>query len=257
MMLEILDTQIISYVLKGRSGLPLGGKTISAITANEFLMVQGSNLVRANYYIPVLSRLHFPESTDGISPTSRRLGIAHPFRKIVTDQVIVDFGNEHPTIVEYGNLALSLLINKQVSGIFYEAIKFLDKQQRKTIRKRFDFLLENNVKCQPLTKTSVKVAMELLQEFRKEHNLKENFRNSFNDMLILASAIATSALLITEDSLLNKFASKQFAGAYQRQDGIATIDFSQNLPAARRNSREGKGYINKSWRVSFKNYHQS
>lgn len=99
--------------------------------------------------------------------------------------------------------------------------------------------------------------MELLQEFRKEHNLKENFRNSFNDMLILASAIDTSALLITEDSLLNKFAAKQFAGAYQRQDGIATIDFSQDSPATKRNSRESKGYINKSWQVSFRNYSKS
>lgn len=254
---EILDTQIISYALKGRYGLPLDGKTISAITANEFLMVQGSNLAQANYYVPVLSRFHFPESTDGISPTSRRLGMDHPFRKIVTDQVIIDFGNEYPTIVEYGNLAISLLINKQVSGIFHDAIKFLDKQQRKIIRKRFDFLLENKVRCQPLAKTSVRVAMELLQEFRKEHNLKENFRNSFNDMLILASAIDTSALLITEDSLLNKFASKQFTGAYQIQDGIATIDFSQDSLATRHKSRESKGYINKSWQVSFRNYSKS
>jgi hypothetical protein len=112
--MEILDTQIVSYALKGRTDLQVRGKAVSAITPNELLMIQSLNPVQANYYVPVPSNIHFSALAGGVSHNLNR---DHPFPKMVTDQVILEFGNEYPTIIEYGSLAISLLINKRVSPL--------------------------------------------------------------------------------------------------------------------------------------------
>ncbi|MCD4673835.1 MAG: hypothetical protein K8R77_14320 [Anaerolineaceae bacterium] len=244
--LTILDTQIISYAFKGRWALPIKGKNISSITANEFLLIQSKNPAQVNYHVPLLSKI-------GVGPISQKLNRDHPFRKNITDQVILDFGNEYPTIVEYGNLAISMLINKPISNLFYETIKFHEKSQRRTIRKRYDFLTENEITCIPLTKNAVEIAMELLQEFSKQHNLKANFRNSMNDMLILASTIDSLATLITEDNLLNKFAARRYLGKYNKQTNVVTIDFDDVTVSSSRKNLESKGYINRGWRISLRN----
>lgn len=253
--IELLDTQVISYALKGRQGLSVTGKAISAITANEFLLVQSENPAQAHYYIPLLSKLHFPESTDGVTPTSTRMRRDHPFSKIITDRVTFEFGNEFPTIMEYGNLAIAMLINKRISSLFYEATKFLDKTKRKTIRKRFDFLLENEITCFPLSKSSIVTGMDLLQRFRSQHNLKANFRNSLNDILVFATAINVSAKLVTYDALLGEFVAKHFLANSSRQEDLITVNFQEAIRTASRRSRESKGYINKGWQVSYRNYH--
>lgn len=252
---ELLDTQIISYALKGLPDLSVTGKAISAITANEFLLVQSINPAQANYYVPLLSKIHFPESTDGIGPTSARLNRDHPFRKMITDQVRLEFGNEFPTIIEYGNLAIAMLINKRISALFDEAIKFLDKAQKKTIRRRFRFLLENEITCFPLSKNAISIGMELLQAFSTKHKLKANFRNSLNDILVFATAIDASAKLVTADALFSEFAAKHFEAHSSRQEDIITVDFREILRPASTRSTESKGYINKGWQVSFRNYH--
>lgn len=252
--LTILDTQIISYALKKRSDLPINEKAITSITANEFLLIQGTNPAQANYYVPIPSRTHFPVTDDGVGLISLKLNRDHPFPKNSTDQIILDFGNEYPTIIEYGNLAISILINKQIVNLFNEAIKFCVKQQRKIIRKRFNFLLEKKITCIPLTKNAVDIAMKLFSEFVKKYSLKKDFRNSLNDILILASAIDSSATLITEDSLLNKFAASQYSGKYKKQLNVVTINFENATNSSSRKSLESKGYINRGWNVKFIKY---
>lgn len=254
---ELIDTQIVSYALKGRAVSSLEGKAISSITANELLLVQHEKPAKANYYVPILSRTHFPEESDGMSSVGLNLNRDHPFQKIVTDQIVMEFGNEYPTIVEYGALAISLLINKKIVGLYNETIKHLDKQQQKTLRKRYNFLLENDITCVPLTQSSTSTAMELLYEFRKTHQLKARFRNSLNDILILATAVDLSANLVTEDSVLRAFAAKLFSGQYQNKDKVTIIDFSQSPPRQRVKSKESKGYINDGWRVRFSRHHYS
>lgn len=251
--IELLDTQIIPYALKCRPEWSVTGKAICSITANEFLLVQSTNPAQANYYVPLLSKVHFLPSTDGIGPVSAKLNRDHPFRKTVTDQVLLEFGNEFPTIVEYGNLAIAMLINKRISGLFNEATKFLEKAQQKIIRKRFAFLLENEIACIPLSKSAVAAGMELLQEFRAKHNLKANFRNSMNDILVFATAIDASAKLVTQDALLGEFAGKYYRAPFSRQEEICTVDFSAKARTVPVKSAESKGYINKGWQVSFRN----
>ena len=115
--------------------------------------------------------------------------------------------------------------------------------------------LHNNITCMPLTRVSVASAFNLLREFTKGHNLKKDFRNSLNDILILTTAIESSAKLNTEDSELSKFASQSYAGQYQKGSEFTTIDFSQITPAPHHKNKESKGYVNNGWRAVFKNYH--
>lgn len=247
--MEIIDTQIISYAIKRKTDIPVSEKYISAITANELLLVQSTDPLKANYYIPVLSSIHLA-SIQGNGIINRD----HPFNKRVTDQVVIDFGNEYPTIIEYGNLAVSILVNQRVSIWFNTAIQFLDKAKIKTVRKRFNFLLENGIQVIPLNKEIVNIGVSLLQNFTQNYELKGNFRNSLNDMLILATAIHSSAILVTKDSLLNKFAASKYSGAIQRNEEIITIDFSNQSDSISPNNLESKGYINKGWQVKFRKY---
>ena len=96
--------------------------------------------------------------------------------------------------------------------------------------------------------------MGLLQEFSKQHNLKANFRNSLNDILILSSAIDSSATLMTEDNLLNKFAVQQYSGSYDKRSDLVAINFDKISGSPPRKNLESKGYINRGWQVRFRNY---
>ena len=75
------------------------------------------------------------------------------------------------------------------------------------IASRFRFLVEHQIRCQPLQQNDVEYAFELLLKFRHNHNLKRNFRNSWNDLLVISTARNANTSLITEDSELARFAS--------------------------------------------------
>jgi hypothetical protein len=199
------------------------------------------------------------EEEDGGEPRTLglRLNQDHPFGKQSTDQVILDFGNLYPTIVEYGNLAIATLINKRITDVFYASVKFLDKKDKKTISKRFDFLVDNTVKCIPLSAEIISTSMNLLTKFTEKYNLKANFRNSLNDILILATAIESSALLFTEDSLLNEFAAAEYAGNIEKKDACMTVDFIAREKTQSRKRSDSKGYINRGWQARFINYGNS
>jgi hypothetical protein len=244
--MEILDTQIVSYAIKGKSDIPIVGKSIASITANEFLLVQNSSQLQANYYVPILSNRHYFDSGLG--------SMDHPFSKKLTDQVILEFGNDYPTIIEFGNLAISLVINNQVPSIFDGAVKFIDKEQRKIVRKRFRFLLENNVQCIALNRSTVALCVTLLHEFTAKYTLKGNFRNTLNDLLVLATAIRSSGRLVTEDKLLMRFAADQYSKTHKRKGNILTIDFDKDQTELKRKTQESKGYVNRQWAIRFKNY---
>jgi hypothetical protein len=257
--MDFLDTQIISYAMKGREGLPIKGATISSISANELLLVQGTKYTQANYYVPMpCSRFKVTSKEPShFNPSHRLSRMDHPFSRRSTDQVLLDFGNQYPTIIEYGNLAISIVINNKASVLFNEAIKFLPAHQRKRVRRAFDFIIDNSIRCAPLTKNSIAYAVDLLQKFATKHSFKGNFRNSLNDILILASAIDASAKLNTEDSLLGAFAAEVYNVPQHIEDGILVIDFSSNNEPLSKKKAESKGYINKGWQVKFKNYGNS
>ena len=243
-----LDTQVISYAMKNRWDGPLRGCSISSIVANEFLLVQSNNPSQANWYLPVLSRSR-SRSFGLPSIDIRRRD--HPFHKTLSDSIVMDFGNEFPSIIEYNSLSLAMVINDQLIDLFIAATKHFDKATYKRLLSRFRFLTENDIRCSALQQNDVEHAFELLARFRREHNLKGNFRNSWNDLLILSSALNSNNDLITEDNELSRFAGKLDGATTSDVNKFIELRFPNDNQVTRKPSSESKGYINVGWRVQF------
>ena len=247
--MQILDTQIISYSFKETYDGQVAHQSIASITAKEFLLVQGTERTKANYYVPLPQRIKSPIDNEADLPKRD-----HPFSKNVTDQITLEFGQDYPTVIEFGNLAIAEIINLKAKRLFSEAVRFLDKGKRKLILDRFDFLLQQDVNCLPLSRTTTELGLSLFCEFLSRYNTKENVKNTINDVLILATAVNSSAVLITKDSLLNRFASDYYNGFLKEKSGFLSIDFGKEQNADRRKNRESKGYINKGWQIRVRNY---
>ena len=94
---------------------------------------------------------------------------------------------------------------------------------RKTINNKFIFLLDQNISCNPIYECDIETGYELLDLFSKEYNTKDNFKNTWNDILILSKTINDKAILNTNDKLLKKFAEKYFPNNITRKDDIFTL----------------------------------
>jgi hypothetical protein len=247
--MDILDTQIISYSFKNSYAGQIKHQGISSVTAKEFLLVQGLERTKANYYIPMPKTLnHLLE--NGISIPGRD----HPFTKGSTDQIVLEFGHDYPALIEFGNLAVAETINLKAKQVFSASIHFLEKEKRKMIMDRFEFLTQQNINCLPLNKSTVELGLSLFHEFLSRYNTKENFKNTINDVFILATAVNSSSTLVTKDSLLNRFASEYFNASLKENLGSLLIDFGKEKNSENRKAKESKGYINKGWRVQAHNY---
>lgn len=244
--MQHLDTQVISYAIKGKWENSLGNCVISSIVANELFLVQGENPAKANLYIPLLSSRHF---TGAISSEIRKR--KHPFGRHHSDSILMDFANEYPTIIEYNNISISNLINEGLTDLMYSAVNHLDKETKKTLKRRFRFLVENNIKCVPLNYSDIECGFGLLSTFKEKHNPKNNFRNTWNDILILSSAIGAEERLVTEDGLLSRFASENYEVKSQSNQQFVELNFSKKKGLKKKIFRESKGYINHGWKTNF------
>ncbi|MBL8830203.1 MAG: hypothetical protein JNM18_24715 [Planctomycetaceae bacterium] len=169
----------------------------------------------------------------------------------------MDFGNEFPTVVEYNSLSIANAINEGHVDLFIAATNHFDKALRKRLASRFRFIVENEIRCTPLQPRDVEHAFTLLRQFRREHNLKKDFRNSWNDLLILSIARNAEVELITEDNELSRFASNVDGGTLSRVSDFIQIQFPRSDQQSREPSRESKGYINVGWRVHFNHVQKS
>lgn len=243
--MQLLDTQIISYAFKGVYDGQIEQQHISSVTAKEFLLIQGSHRTAANYYVPLPGKLK-NHSPNFYLALHRK---AHSFAKGVTDKIILDFGQDYPSIIEFSNQAIAEVINFKAKNVFTEATRFLDKNQKKMLLRRFEFLLDSKIQCVPLSRSVVDLGMKLLYEFLSNYNTKPNIKNTINDLLILSTAIELSAILITKDSLLNRFASKYCDTMLEVQKDFIRMDFAANKEQNKLKNRESKDYINRSWQV--------
>ena len=239
----ILDTQIISYAFKGVYDGQVTNQFISSVTAKEFLLAQGVGQTSVGYHIP-----QWASSIPEIRLPS------HKYSKNSTDRITLDFGSDYPPIIEYGNLAISKVINQRAKKVLRSATGHFKKEKRKIILDRFDFLIGQSINCLSLNKYMAELGLTLFHEFISRYNLKENFRNSINDILILASAINSSGTLVTEDSLLNKFAAERYDASMKEYSGTLLIDFGKIRPSIGDKNKESKGYVNRGWNVQEQKY---
>ncbi len=246
----IVDTQILSYRFKGiEYDIHDQGLAISSITANEFLVAQPKDSDQPDYYVihPArYSHLLYAEG-GGFSipdhfgnPKWARMGARR------TDQVIIDFGNQFSAYREFGNEAISEIINEKKLEFYKISIAHLPKRKQKYLIKRLKYILSSDYYCYSLTKTAVEQGLNLFADFTSEHNCKGNVRNTVNDILILATAIEREKKFLTHDNLLNRFAAEYYQAPLHRDKNELLIDFSEKV-AEKRKNQGSKGYINKGW----------
>lgn len=254
--MDFLDTQIISYAFRRATDYTISGKHISSVVANEFLEAHSPDPRSARYYIPTkvgwlaLNRRFMSQLREGV----QFFWSKRPKPRSWTDEVTLHFGDARPAITEFGSLGISLVINKANTRLFDAAITSLDNRTRRRLRRRLDFLLAEGICCHALTRRSARIALHLVQEYEKEFSLKKNFRNSISDLLTLAVALDHRARLVTIDSVLSRFARTTYACQAKHEGTFVILDL-QTLEAEKGvRSRESKGYINRRWYVTCRNY---
>ena len=241
----MVDTQILSYRFKGIDK-DIHSKTwaISSITANEFLETQPKDSKKPDYYI--IHPARYPHLFDILDAKCAKMGEHR------TDQVIIDFGNQFPAYREFGNEAISEIINQKKFETYKLSISHFPKQKQKDRLKKLMYILDNDYHCYSLTKSALEEGLSLFSQFTSKHNCKANIRNTVNDILILATAIDRKKVLLTHDKLLNRFAAEYYEVPIEQDKNELLIDFSKKAVAQSKN-RESKGYINSGWSYAVRN----
>jgi predicted nucleic acid-binding protein len=241
----MVDTQILSYRFKGIDK-DIHSKTwaISSITANEFLETQPKDSKKPDYYI--IHPARYPHLFDILDAKCAKMGEHR------TDQVIIDFGNQFPAYREFGNEAISEIINQKKIETYKLSISHFPKQKQKDRLKKLMYILDNDYQCYSLTKSALEEGLSLFSQFTSKHNCKANIRNTVNDILILATAIDRKKVLLTHDKLLNRFAVEYYEVPIEQDKNELLIDFSKKAVDQSKN-RESKGYINSGWSYAVRN----
>ena len=251
---NIIDTQIISYAMKNRwpRGIEprdISQAAISSVTAHELLEVRSADKVNSpRYYLysPLVPEVIGDErAAKKFDRDHRRI---NPGRKHQTDQVILDFSGDFPAMVEYGHLMIGWILKYKRIDVYARRIAHLDKRERRRLTNVFSYLVENDLRCISLDRTRAQLGVNLLRKYSTSagNNLKEDFRNSLNDMLILATAIDSATDLITEDRALWRFAVRTLCLPIRAKEDLIRLDVSSGV-AKSTVSRESKGYINRPW----------
>jgi hypothetical protein len=241
-----IDTHIVSYAKRDRLPQSIRGATMSSVSASELLLVYGDTRTAATYYVPVAHPLHL-----GTGIASSKWD--HPFSKRSTDRILFSFGSDFEPLIEFGSNAIATMVNDKNFDLLRLSISFLDKQKQKIIRENFGFLIEEDIRCVPLSPGTLELGYRLLDAFQtSKERFKTTFRNTWNDLLILAAAWEYGDELWSSDNQLNRLAASSFGECREWIAGLLKIRF----PAAggrtqRRGSRESKGYVNKGWRATF------
>lgn len=243
-----LDTNILYYGHSGKKqDVILEGQLITSINALEFLKnIEKVHTNRAKYHIPrTNSYFHQRELIAGKEYFKKR---NHPINKRLSDSIIFDFAHDFESYALYNNESISQVINNKYKELFYLTISFLKKAEYKDIRGKFDFILNHELQCECIKENDIDLAYDLLGKFLKEHSLKNDFRNCWNDILILSKTINEGGKLITSDKLLNKFACEVYDGKIVKTDGVLEINFPiENEHSKKYKTFESKGYVNRSW----------
>lgn len=241
----LLDTQIISAYWKNRASVVDG--YISSVTAKEFLETYDlNNTIIDKYYVPIFSGRHVDMLSirhGGRVVRERKPSARH------CDKIIIDFNGDYSTLVEHGSKSISLSINQPRQRNFYWATSFLTKSFRRRIRDRYKYMISKKVKCLTLNHEIIDAAMDLLHNFELKYSIKGNFRNSFNDFMILSTSVHHQMPLHTEDSLLARFAAQRFGGKIIEQRNEVVIDFD-NEKTKNTKRKDSKGYIHRGWKIA-------
>jgi hypothetical protein len=241
----ILDTQVVSYMMKGHLPGPDPEKeAITSTVAHEFLRMRDKVSGQPRFFLP--GRL-----TQGESAVVPALAATHPTNRPLfkrrADHISIDFNGEFPSVREYSHLGMALAINLRDARFFRAAIRHLAKPERKNLEANFEYLIGAGLRCIALDDRGVRVGLEQLARFTAEGgNAKKDFRNTLNDMLILGAALRHRCPIRTLDKELARIAAPHF---HTRSADWALINLEPRIDTSthRNSPRESKGYINRGW----------
>lgn len=251
----ILDTQIISYCYSGH-WKPEKAKSaeISAVTAAEFLLFHTRENGNVDYYVINPERYGSGHSTSLISAYSEYAGNLKWAKMGArrTDSIIIDFSSEFQPYRIFGNYSITSIINERNIEAFKLSTSHLDKGRQKNLKKKIEFIFDNNIFCHSLNEKCCDIALELFFKFKKNITPKDNIKNTVNDLLILSTAVDRKMPILTMDKVLGRFAAQEYSGEILTDSEVITIDFSIEEDSKHSRNRESKGYINWGWSYSFR-----
>lgn len=248
----IYDTQIISYCYSGHwDQKKVLDAQISSVTASEFLLFQTRENSKVDYYVINPSWFGIRHVLPSIESFKNPKWAKGSINR--TDSVIIDLNGDYDSYRMFGNEAISEIINSKSMRIFEISIAHMDKNKQKMLKKKMEFLLDNNIFCHRLSEDDCYLAITLLSEFIKNFQVKNNVKNTVNDLLILATAMNQELKLYTEDKVLGQFASKHYDATIIDNNDSIVISFPPTEDKQRIIKKsESKGYINRGWQYSMR-----
>lgn len=246
-MLNFIDTNILYYKYANKKyPVQVKGQNIVSINALEFLRnIEKVHNNRAKYHIPVASVGHIFMHGEFMRAHNRD----RPFPKHVSDAIIFDFKQDYDSYALYNNETMTDVVNSKMKELFQLSISFMGKEEYKEIKSKFSFLIKNDITVHSISETEIATSYDLLDRFLKKHSIKEDFRNSWNDLLILAKVINIGGNLISTDKLLNNFAAKEFSASIKKNNDFIEFQFPSTSVKSDDDwfKKESKGYINRGW----------
>lgn len=249
--MDFIDTNVLYYAYsKNDFEISDEGAIITSINALEFLKnIEKEHNNKAKYYIPSVKSTSLKFDPFFLIAKKRD----HPFGKRYTDFIKFDFKHDFDSYILYNNESIENVINTFNIELFKSSISFLDKETYKELLSRFKFLLNNNIFCESISANDIELGYYILDAFLNKYSIKDDFRNSWNDILILSKCLNQGERLITHDKLLNELAIELFHVEIEWHNKYIEIAFPESRKKKIEDKqRESKGYINRSWQYKFR-----
>lgn len=243
----MLDTQVLSQLCRSKAKIDINNRISSTVAKELFGAYRKSDFRNDNFYVPFYSAASY---SHRLASSVRKDAIRRIPQKRHADKAVVNFGGVFPDLVEYSNKSIALAINSKNEGALKWAISKQSKRKIVNILSQYRHIIQNDINCVAVTEEDFENAASILFQFTRRHNLKSNFRNSFNDLLILACTERLRHALATKDSLLHRYYVYKSAGRISENDNNIIIDFEGGAKKRKSNRRESKGYINKGWSIA-------
>jgi len=253
----LLDTNYLSRWQQGGIDQPAAGRLAVSTTAlQELYGMQASTGWGYRYLLPRVTgsrrAARVPSPAD-LERDRARIQQGAAWRDS-TDRLVVDFpvelaGYGFVTTYEKSHHALAELQIAGATDILHTVATWaVGRDMGRIVEERSEFVARAGIEPIPLTERDIDTAVDLLREFLAAgNNLKRHRRNSFNDLLILATALRRGMGLATDDRLLLELALRAGLTETDEVAGFTTL-----APAVRydppRPHAESKRYVNATWR---------
>jgi predicted nucleic acid-binding protein len=250
----IVDTQIISYCFSGHwEPEHAENVEISSVTASEFLLFHTREDSKVDYYVINPERFGSFRSEAMMEAYAKHAGNSKWAKMGAkrTDSIAIDFANQYQPYRMFGNNAITSIINTKNFNAFKLSISHLEKAKQKMLKKKLEFIFDNNMHCHRISENACNISLDLLSKFEKNIKPKENIKNTINDLLILSTAIDHKKALQTKDKVLAKFAASIYLGKVNDARDAVIVDFTEKNLSEPKINKESKGYINRGWAYSF------